>query len=134
MNENEVKVLKVLKDFEQYVEDHSLYLQEIENLIAINRPDYERATRLLRRIRRVRKNLIQGAKIIMENISQVSDPKVKEESIGIVSYLSTVGFRDERELLINLNDVMKKSGQDLGINEDIQQLNDAMSSLSKLSF
>jgi hypothetical protein len=134
VNENEVKVLKVLKDFEQYVEDHSLYLQEIENLIAINRPDYERATRLLRRIRRVRKNLIQGAKIIMENISQVSDPKVKEESIGIVSYLSTVGFRDERELLINLNDVMKKSGQDLGINEDIQQLNDAMSSLSKLSF
>ncbi|MCI2415291.1 MAG: hypothetical protein MPF33_08655 [Candidatus Aramenus sp.] len=134
MNENEVKVLKVLKDFEQYVEDHSLYLQEIENLIAINRPDYERATRLLRRIRRVRKSLIQGAMIIMENISQVSNPKVKEESIGIVSYLSTVGFRDERELLINLNDVMKKSGQDLGINEDIQQLNEAMSSLSKLSF
>jgi hypothetical protein len=134
VNENEVKVLKVLKDFEQYVEDHSLYLQEIENLIAINRPDYERATRLLRRIRRVRKSLIQGAMIIMENISQVSNPKVKEESIGIVSYLSTVGFRDERELLINLNDVMKKSGQDLGINEDIQQLNEAMSSLSKLSF
>ncbi len=134
MNENEVKVIKVLKEFEQYVEDHSLYLQEMENLIAINRPDFERTTRLLRRIRRVRKNLIQGAKVIMDNISQVNDPKVKEEGIGIISYLSTIGFRDEKELLINLNDIMKRSGQDLGINDDIHQLNDAMSLLSKLSF
>lgn len=134
MSEGEIKILKVLKDFEEFIEDHSKYLEELENMIAIAEPDYNRAVRIIRRIRRVRKNIIEGTNIILQNISEVKDPNIKEESIGIVSYLQLIGLKDEKDLLRSLNELVKKSGYDLDIQSDIEQLDTAIASLSKLSF
>ncbi|AWR94560.1 hypothetical protein [Acidianus brierleyi] len=134
MNEGELKILKVLKDFEEFIEDHSQYLEELENMIAIAEPDYNRAVRIVRRIRRVRKNILEGTSIILQNISEVKDPNIKEESIGIVSYLQLIGLKDEKDLLRSLNELVKKSGYDLDIQSDIEQLDGAIASLSKLSF
>jgi len=134
MNEGEIKILKVLKDFEEFIEDHSKYLEELENMIAIAEPDYNRAVRIIRRIRRVRKNILEGTNIILQNISEVKDPNIKEESIGIVSYLQLIGLKDEKDLLRSLNELVKKSGYDLDIQSDIEQLDTAIASLSKLSF
>jgi hypothetical protein len=134
MNEGELKILRVLKDFEEFIEDHSQYLQELENMIAIAEPDYNRAVRIIRRIRRVRKNILEGTSIILQNISEVKDPNIKEESIGIVSYLQLIGLKDEKELLRSVNELVKKAGYDLDIQADIEQLDNAIASLSKLSF
>ncbi len=134
MSEGELKILKVLKDFEEFIEDHSQYLEELENMVAIAEPDYDRAVRIIRRMRRVRKNILEGTTIILQNISEVKDPNIKEESIGIVSYLQLIGLRDEKDLLKSLNEIIKKSGYDLNIQNDIEQLDNAIASLSKLSF
>lgn len=133
MNENETKVSITLSHFESLIEDHSVYLNELENILVIPEVDYEKAVRILRRMRRVRRDLYTGIKTIIENIDYVEDKKLKEEALGIVSYLNLIGFKDEKEILQNLDDQAKKLGYNLDIDNDIKQLDEILSVISKIS-
>ncbi|ARM75782.1 hypothetical protein [Acidianus manzaensis] len=133
MNESEIKVNITLNHFESLIEDHSTYLSELENISVIPELDYDRIVRIMKRMRRVRRDLHSGIKIITENIGQIQNPKLKEEAIGIVSYLNLIGFKDEKEILQNLSNEAKKLGYELDINDDIKQIDEILSLLSKIS-
>lgn len=79
MNESDMAISRVLFDFETIINDHTEYLNELENLVTFPEPDIGKATRLVRRMRRVRKELLQGLEVIIQNIDKTSDTKIKEE-------------------------------------------------------
>ncbi|AWR97142.1 hypothetical protein DFR86_05925 [Acidianus sulfidivorans JP7] len=133
MNESEIKINITLNHFESLIEDHSTYLDELENISVIPELDYERLLRILKRMRRVRRDLHSGIKTILENIDQTQNKQLKEEAIGIVSYLNLIGFKDEKEILQNLNNEAKKFGYELNIDEDIKQIDEILSLISKIS-
>lgn len=133
MNENEIRVSATLNEFESLIEDHSLYLNELENILVIPEIDYERTLRILKRIRRVRRDLFAGIKTIMENLNNLENQKLKEEALGIISYLNLVGFKDEKELLRNLSDQARRLGYELDVDNDIKQLDEILSIISKIS-
>lgn len=133
MNENETKVSIILTQFESLIEDHSTYLNELENILVIPEIDYEKAIRLLRRMRRVRKDLYSGIKTMAENLGNIQDQKLKEEALGILSYLHIIGFKDEKEMLQNLNDQAKKLGYDIDVENDIRQIDEIIAFISKIN-
>ncbi|EZQ03138.1 MULTISPECIES: hypothetical protein [Acidianus] len=133
MNESDIVVGTTLTRFEEVIEDHSTYLKELENLIAIQRMDYERVIRVLKRMRKVRRDLGQGLFTITTRFNEIKDDKIKEEALGIVSYLNIVGLKDEKEILINLKELARKSGYNLDIEDDIKQIESIISIISKIS-
>ncbi|TRM95868.1 hypothetical protein DJ527_13175, partial [Sulfolobus sp. F1] len=132
MNESDTEVSRVLFEFETVIEDHTAYLDELENLIVLSEIDLNKATRLVKRMRRVRKELLQGLEIINENIDKVSDLKIKEEALGLINYLIVLGLKDEKEMLNTLNQNLKNKGIDLDIEKDIEQIDKIMNSIAHL--
>lgn len=131
---SEARVKETLTKFEEVIDNHSANLGQLENMLAINVIDLDRCRRLLKRIRRTRREIYEGMKTIVENIGGVVDRQTREESIGIISYLGMVGLKDELELLKGLQDVMKKNGESIDINDDVKQIMELMDMASKLSF
>ncbi|BDB97572.1 hypothetical protein [Saccharolobus caldissimus] len=134
MNESDREVSRILLNFETVIEDHTVYLNELENLIVFPEPDVEKATRLIRKMRRVRRELSQGLDIIAKNIDNVSDLKIKEEALGLVNYLVIVGFKDEKDMLTTLNNYLKSKGIDLQLDKDIEQITSIINRISHLNF
>ncbi len=134
MSESDREVSRVLFEFETVIEDHTAYLDELENLIVLSEIDLNKATRLVKRMRRVRKELSQGLKIINENIDKVSDSKIKEEALGLINYLIVLGLKDEKEMLTTLNQNLKNKGINLEIEKDIEQIDKIMNSIAHLNF
>ncbi|AWR99551.1 hypothetical protein [Metallosphaera hakonensis] len=132
--ESEQKIRDVLVKFEEVIQNHSDNLAQLENIIAINQPDVERCTRIVRRMRRTRKEIYDGLRIILDHFSFVSDLRIKEETQGIVNYLGLIGFNDEIELLKSAEILLRKVGVTLDIREDIDQLEKLIEMTSKLSF
>ncbi|AAK40766.1 hypothetical protein SULI_07275 [Saccharolobus solfataricus] len=134
MNESDMVISRVLFDFETIINDHTEYLNELENLVAFPNPDIGKATRLVRRMRRVRKELFQGLEVIIQNIDKTTDNQIKEEALGLVNYLVIVGLKDEKELLNNLNNYLKGKGVNIEIDKDLEQIEKIMNSVSHLNF
>ncbi|ACP38413.1 hypothetical protein [Saccharolobus islandicus] len=134
MNESDMAISRVLFDFETIINDHTEYLNELENLVTFPEPDIGKATRLVRRMRRVRKELLQGLEVIIQNIDKTSDTKIKEEALGLVNYLVIVGLKDEKELLNSLNNYLKDKGVNMEIDKDLEQIDKIMNSMSHLNF
>lgn len=134
MNESDREVSRILLNFETVIEDHTVYLNELENLIVFPEPDIEKATRLIRKMRRVRREISQGLDIIAKNIDNVSDLKIKEEALGLVNYLIIVGFKDEKDMLNTLNNYLKSKGIDLQLDKDIEQITSIINRISHLNF
>ncbi|QKQ99781.1 hypothetical protein GWK48_04710 [Metallosphaera tengchongensis] len=132
--DHERRVREVLTKFEEIIENHSNNLSQLENMLAINQLDVDRCNRIVKRVRRTRKELSDGLKIIIEHFDSISDKTIREETLGIVSYLNLIGFSDEMELLKALEKQMKNAGAQIDIGDDIQQLNVLMELTSKLSF
>ncbi|BCS91900.1 hypothetical protein L3N51_00218 [Metallosphaera sp. J1] len=132
--DGEQKIRDVLVKFEEIIENHSNNLNQLENLIAINQPDVERCHRIVKRIRRTRKELYDGLKVIIEHYPSLKDEKIKQETLGIVSYLNLIGFTDEMELLRSAEDLLRKAGVSLNIQADLTQLEELVKMTSKLSF
>ncbi|QGA67612.1 hypothetical protein [Sulfolobus sp. E11-6] len=134
MNESDIAISRVLFDFETIINDHTEYLNELENLVAFPEPDIGKASRLVRRMRRVRKELLQGLEVIMQNIDKTSDTKIREEALGLVNYLIIVGLKDEKELLNNLNNYLKGKGVNMEIDKDLEQIDKIINNMSHLNF
>ncbi|QGA54768.1 hypothetical protein GFS03_09365 [Sulfolobus sp. E5-1-F] len=134
MNESDIAISRVLFDFEAIINDHTEYLNELENLVAFPEPDIGKASRLVRRMRRVRKELLQGLEVIMQNIDKTSDTKIREEALGLVNYLIIVGLKDEKELLNNLNNYLKGKGVNMEIDKDLEQIDKIINNMSHLNF
>ncbi|MEM0068285.1 MAG: hypothetical protein QXY68_00505 [Saccharolobus sp.] len=134
MNDSDIIVSRILLNFETVIEDHTNYLNELENLVAFTDPDVEKVMRLLKRMRRVRRELSKGLDVIVKNINEVSDSKIREEALGLINYLAIIGLKDEKELLSTLNIHLKDKGINLEIDKDIEQITKIINSMSHLNF
>ncbi|MEM3305231.1 MAG: hypothetical protein QXK68_00190 [Saccharolobus sp.] len=134
MNDSDIIVSRILLNFETVIEDHTNYLNELENLVAFTDLDVEKVMRLLKRMRRVRRELSKGLDAIVKNINEVSDSKIREEALGLINYLAIIGLKDEKELLSTLNIHLKDKGINLEIDKDIEQITKIINSMSHLNF
>lgn len=134
MNDSDIIVSRILLNLETVIEDHTNYLNELENLVAFTDPDVEKVMRLLKRMRRVRRELSKGLDVIVKNINEVSDSKIREEALGLINYLAIIGLKDEKELLSTLNIYLKNKGINLEIDKDIEQITKIINSMSHLNF
>ncbi|MEM3280824.1 MAG: hypothetical protein QXR34_02440 [Saccharolobus sp.] len=134
MNDSDIIVSRILLNFETVIEDHTNYLNELENLVAFTDLDVEKVMRLLKRMRRVRRELSKGLDVIVKNINEVSDSKIREEALGLINYLAIIGLKDEKELLSTLNIHLKDKGINLEIDKDIEQITKIINSMSHLNF
>jgi len=102
MNESDIEIGRVLLLFDEVVEEHNSYLEELENLLELPTIDKDRLQRLLKRLRRTRKEILEGINSITAHINNSKDPKIKEEALGIINYFYVVGINDEEEALRKL--------------------------------
>ncbi|MQL54678.1 hypothetical protein [Acidianus ambivalens] len=133
MNDSDTQVNIALTHFETLIEDHSTYLNELENLSVIPQMDMDRVMRIIKRMRKIRKDLELGINTILTHIDSVGNSRIKEEAIGIISYLNIVGFKDEKEILQKLSTQAKEIGYDINIDDDIKQIDNILSKISKIS-
>ncbi|MCY0874270.1 hypothetical protein D1867_04885 [Acidianus infernus] len=133
MNDSDTQVNIALTHFETLIEDHSTYLNELENLSAIPQMDMDRVMRIIKRMRKIRKDLELGINTILTHIDSVGNSRIKEEAIGIISYLNIVGFKDEKEILQKLSTQAKEMGYDINVDDDIKQIDNILSKISKIS-
>ena len=102
MNESDLEISRVLLHFDEIVEEHNSYLEDLENLLELPTIDKERVNRLLKRLRRTRKEILEGISSIVVHINNSKDAKIKEEALGIMNYFYVVGINDEEEVLRKL--------------------------------
>lgn len=133
MNDSDTQVNIALTHFETLIEDHSTYLNELENLSVIPQMDMDRVMRIIKRMRKIRKDLELGINTILTHINSVGNSRIKEEAIGIISYLNIVGFKDEKEILQKLSTQAKEMGYDINVDDDIKQIDNILSKISKIS-
>lgn len=133
MNDSDTQVNIALTHFETLIEDHSTYLNELENLSVIPQMDMNRVMRIIKRMRKIRKDLELGINTILTHIDSVGNSRIKEEAIGIISYLNIVGFKDEKEILQKLSTQAKEMGYDINVDDDIKQIDNILSKISKIS-
>ncbi|MFP3399981.1 hypothetical protein [Acidianus sp.] len=133
MNDSDTQVNIALTHFETLIEDHSTYLNELENLSVIPQMDMDRVMRIIKRMRKIRKDLELGINTILTHIDSVGNLRIKEEAIGIISYLNIVGFKDEKEILQKLSTQAKEMGYDINVDDDIKQIDNILSKISKIS-
>jgi hypothetical protein len=133
MNDSDTQVNIALTHFETLIEDHSTYLNELENLSVIPQMDMDRVMRIIKRMRKIRKDLELGINTILTHIDNVGNSRIKEEAIGIISYLNIVGFKDEKEILQKLSTQAKEMGYDINVDDDIKQIDNILSKISKIS-
>ncbi|MFP3202102.1 MAG: hypothetical protein RXR43_07640 [Sulfolobus sp.] len=130
MSENEIR--RVLLYFEQVVEEHHVNLDELENYLELPIINTEKLEVLLRRLRRTRRELLNGIKIIVDNIDNVKDEKLKEEALGLMNYFYIVGFNDEENALKKA--MSKDNSLSEIINSDLDMLNKIRSMIVKFIF
>jgi hypothetical protein len=95
--------------------------------------DMDRVMRIIKRMRKIRKDLELGINTILTHINSVGNSRIKEEAIGIISYLNIVGFKDEKEILQKLSTQAKEMGYDINVDDDIKQIDNILSKISKIS-
>lgn len=95
MNESDIEIGRVLLQFDEIVEEHNSYLEELENMLEFPTVDRERLVRLLKRLRRTRKEILNGINSISNHINSSNDSKIKEEALGLMNYFYVVGLNDE---------------------------------------
>jgi len=126
MNESDIEIGRVLLLFDEVVEEHNSYLEELENLLELPTLDKDRVQRLLKRLRRTRKEILEGINSITAHINNSKDAKIKEEALGIINYFYVVGINDEEEALrklLTLNSSMKDEIEnDISMLERIKSL------------
>ncbi|BFH73403.1 hypothetical protein SJAV_13470 [Sulfurisphaera javensis] len=120
MNENDIEIGRVLLQFDQVIEEHNSYLEELENLVELPEIETERLSRLLRRMRKTRKQILGGISSIVEHIKNSNDPKLKEEALGIMNYFYVVGINDEERALRKVMEIEMSLKED--IEKDIEML------------
>jgi len=99
MNESDLEIGRVLLQFDEIVEEHNSYLEELENMLELSTIDKERVIRLLKRLRRTRREILNGITSISSHINNSKDSKIKEEALGIMNYFYIVGINDEEKAL-----------------------------------
>lgn len=99
MNESEIEIGRVLLHFEQVVEEYHLTLEELENYLTLPEIEQEKLEKLLRRLRRNRRQLFNGIEVIVNHINNVTDNKMKEEALGLLNYFYIVGLNDDEKAL-----------------------------------
>jgi hypothetical protein len=131
---SDLKVNRVLFEFETMIKDHSFYLEQLQNVVDIPQFDVEKAERLVKRMRRLRRELEKGVSIIAQNVEFMREEKTKEEALGILNYLMVVGLKDEKEMLTQLRENMNSRGISNDIDTDIDQIQRILNSISRFSF
>lgn len=120
MNESDIEIGRVLLHFDQVIEEHNSYLEELENLLELPEIEIDKLTRLLKRLRRTRKEIMEGISQLVKNLSSSTDAKLKEEALGIINYFYVVGIKDEIEALKKA--LEKESSLKDEIEKDLQLL------------
>jgi len=131
---SDTKVSRILFEFETIIKDHSFYLDELQNMIEIPEFDVEKAERLIKRMRRVRRDLERGINVITQNVESMSETNMKEEALGILNYLMTVGLKEEKEMLMQLKDSLTKRGIQNDLEKDVNQIQRILNNISRFSF
>ncbi|MCY0850570.1 hypothetical protein [Sulfuracidifex metallicus] len=131
---SDIKVSRILFEFETIIKDHSFYLDELQNMIEIPEFDVEKAERLIKRMRRVRRDLERGINVITQNVESMSETNMKEEALGILNYLMTVGLKEEKEMLMQLKDGLTKRGIQNDLEKDVDQIQRILNNISRFSF
>jgi hypothetical protein len=131
---SDTKVSRILFEFETIIKDHSFYLDELQNMIEIPEFDVEKAERLIKRMRRVRRDLERGINVITQNVESMSETNMKEEALGILNYLMTVGLKEEKEMLMQLKDSLTKRGVQNDLEKDVNQIQRILNNISRFSF
>ncbi|MUN28325.1 hypothetical protein GC250_02320 [Sulfolobus metallicus DSM 6482 = JCM 9184] len=134
MSMSDIKVSRILFEFETIIKDHSFYLDELQNMIEIPEFDVEKAERLIKRMRRVRRDLERGINVITQNVESMSETNMKEEALGILNYLMTVGLKEEKEMLMQLKDSLTKRGIQNDLEKDVDQIQRILNNISRFSF
>jgi len=126
MNESDLEIGRVLLQFDEIVEEHNSYLEELENMLELPTIDKDRVTRLLKRLRRTRREILNGITSISNHINNSKDSKIKEEALGIMNYFYIVGINDEEKALrkvITFDSTMKDEVEnDISVLERIKSL------------
>lgn len=126
MNESDLEIGRVLLQFDEIVEEHNSYLEELENMLELPTIDKDRVARLLKRLRRTRREILNGITSISNHINNSKDPKIKEEALGIMNYFYIVGINDEEKALrkvITFDSTIKDEVEnDISILERIKSL------------
>lgn len=135
MNQEEVEISRILLYLESVVEDHSNYLEELENILAFppQSMDLKRLEIILKRMRRTRKDIASSMNVIISNLNKVTDKNLKEEALGILSYFYLVGFNDEKNLLTSLRENALKVGYEIDISKDLAEIDELRSKMEKFS-
>lgn len=118
MNESEIEIGRVLLHFEQVVEEYHLTLEELENYLTFPEIEQEKLDKLLRKLRRNRRQLFNGIQVIVNHVNSVTDNKMKEEALGLLNYFYMVGLNDDEKALIKAKE--KDSSLSEEINKDLE--------------
>ncbi|BAB65335.1 hypothetical protein [Sulfurisphaera tokodaii] len=115
MNESDIEIGRVLLQFDQVIEEHNSYLEELENIIELPSVETDKIHRILKRMRRTRKEILSGISNIVKHIATSNDKKIKEEALGIMNYFYVVGIKDEENALRKVMEI------DLSFKEDVEK-------------
>ncbi len=131
---SDLKVSRVLFEFETIIKDHSFYLEELENIVSIPDFDVDKAERLIKRMRRLRRDLERGISVITRNIDLMNEKQTKEEALGILNYLMVVGLKEEKDIINQMKENMNRRGVSNDLEKDLDQLQRILNSISRFSF
>ncbi|BBG24227.1 hypothetical protein [Sulfuracidifex tepidarius] len=131
---SDIKVSRVLFEFETIIKDHSFYLEELENMVSIPDFDVDKAERVIKRMRRLRRDLERGITVITQNVDFMNEKQTKEEALGILNYLMVVGLKEEKDTINQLKENMNRRGITNDLEKDLDQLQRILNSISRFSF
>jgi len=118
MNESEIEIGRVLLHFEQVVEEYHHALEELENYLTLPEIEQEKLDKLLRKLRRNRRQLLNGIQVIVNHVNNVTDNKMKEEALGLLNYFYVVGLNDDEKVLMKAKE--KEASLSEEINKDLE--------------
>ncbi|AHC51206.1 hypothetical protein SUSAZ_03910 [Sulfolobus acidocaldarius SUSAZ] len=120
MSQSDIEVGRVLLYFERVIEEHNNTLDKLENYAQIPEVDTEKIDVLIKRLRRTRKEILQGIETISNYVENVKDTKLKEEALGLINYFYVVGLEDEENVLRTLKE--RSASTDQNIDKDIETI------------
>jgi hypothetical protein len=74
--------------------------------------------KLLRRLRRNRRQLLNGIQVIVNHVNNVTNNKMKEEALGLLNYFYIVGLNDDEKALMKAKE--KETNLAEEINRDLE--------------
>lgn len=114
-----------LSFFERAMEDHENALQIVENTLATHTSSEEELASALRKIRKARVTLKKELRDILRSLPEAREKELKDDVMGLLSYLYEVGLATEMELLEKARTIVNKDS--LLINEIYQDEQDLQS-------